>query len=85
MYKHWDLEVWDIIYAKLRDSDNESYIEWEWKIENIFNEWEYKYPIYIKWLNRSWSTNIKYSEVTRVIEYKKQEEIIKKPFYFIRC
>lgn len=84
MYNPWELEIWDIVYVKLRDWDNYVYMEWKWEIIGIYNNVT-SYPLYIKWLSRHWSTNARYCEVDRVIEYKKQEETNKKPFYFIRC
>lgn len=84
MYNPWDLEVWDIVYVELRDWDDYVYMVWEWEITTIHDS-SSPYPIYIKWLNRKWSTSVKYSEVTMVIEWKSAEETSKKSFYFIRC
>lgn len=84
MYNPWDLEIWDIVYIELKDWDNYVYMEWKWEIIGIYNN-STSYPLYIRRLSRHWSTNARYSEVVRVIEYKKQEESLKKPFYFIRC
>lgn len=81
MYKPWDLDIWDIIYAELIGSN----VKWEWEILNILDAKSYIYPVYIKWINRKWqwNINIKYSEVIKVIKSKEQEELSIKPFKFI--
>lgn len=86
MYKPWDLEVWDVIYAELRDDYNHVYRKWKWVIISLLDNRSYQYPIYIEFVNKSGSINIKYEEVVEVLESKKkEEELSKKPFYFIRC
>ena len=83
MYKPWDLDVWDIIYAELKDST----VKWEWEILNILDPKSYIYPVYIRWIDgkRNWNINIKYEEVIKVLKSKEQEELSIKPFNFIIC